>query len=71
MVTPASAPYRLPMSISEIRSRVASANGLSNGVHTSVSGQGNSAELAQAIHALCQAITDLTDEVERLKHQVK
>jgi hypothetical protein len=57
------------MSMSEIRSSIAAADRLSSGVHADLHGRGNSAELAQAIHALCDAVGELADEVERIQRK--
>ena len=58
------------MSIREIRSSINGADELCSSVHAQVHGSGNDAELARAIHLLCSAVGDLTDEVEGLQREI-
>lgn len=62
------------MTMSEIRSAINGADGISSGVFASTKSALATrpiAECAEAIHLLCDAMRDLTSEVERMKRQGK
>ncbi len=74
VVFQAAAPYLLPMTMSEIRSSINGADNISSGVFASTKSGLETrpiAECAEAIHLLCDAVRNLTSEVERLQRQVK
>ena len=71
MVPLAPAPYRLPMTLNDVRSSIHAADSVLSGVHADGSGGGAVSELARAIHLLSDAVGELTNEVERLQGESK
>jgi hypothetical protein len=71
MAESAITPYPLTVTMRDIQSSASAADGLASGVHAALHGSGSSAELARAIHLLCDAVEKLAAKVERLERELK